>query len=140
MDKWLSFIALAVSVAGLIYQASRNRSTDQQTVITDLRASIKEQGEAITANSMRLVAVETRLSVFLSMVERNAAGVLHHPVTPRRDYLIDRYLDGELKPEELQEFVHVLQEAATDADKTAGERMAATMMLAALSAKRAVSG
>lgn len=101
-----------------LYQVSRDRRNDFTTL------SIK-----VGTQEVELAKLEAKISLFWSVMEKHAATILHHPVTPERDKLIDGYLAGKLTMEELQEFVHELDSIVNDKLLPSGDRLAATFLL-----------
>lgn len=80
----------------------------------------------------RILVLETRMSLFWSVMEQHAATILHHPTMFERDRLIDGYLAGTLEPEQLQEFMHLLEGVVQDNTQASGERLAASFLLLAI--------
>jgi hypothetical protein len=110
----LATAAIVVTVLGILYQAFFNKSQDSRNVLD------------------RLKEVETKVGLFWSMMEQHAAAILHHPITPDRDKLIDGYLAGTLSTDDAKLFAKDLNSLISDPSQASGERLAASFMLTAV--------
>ncbi len=85
----------------------------------------------------RIVAVETKVSLFWDTIAKDAAKILHtpHPMNFRRDQLLEKFVDGTINREELKELIEVLQKIIEGKDREFGERTAASTLLRAIEMK-----
>jgi hypothetical protein len=125
-----TIVGWVILLGGLVVFIVRLESKTRENCddIEDLKEATKD-GHALTN---RVTTLETKISLFWGLMEKQAATILHHPITPDRDKLIDGYLEGELSSEELQEFVHLLDSIVKDNNQSSGERMAAAFLLASI--------
>lgn len=89
------------------------------------------------AQERRLSAIETKIEIFWKIVEARALDILHHPTRPSLDKIIERrketFDDG--STEELDRYTDKLEDAIADPNLSPGEKMAATLALAAVVAR-----
>lgn len=104
MPSWVGIVISAtMSIIVFVYTISRNRQHDD----TDLR---KEIGDL----QSRMVALETKISVFWRGVSFSAAQVLHSPHNPELDELIEKFQHDQIDDQELRKFKGMLGEIAKD--------------------------
>lgn len=82
----------------------------------------------------RLVAIEVKIDVFWKNVAFDAAKILHtpHPENKRRDELLELFVEGKIKREELKELIIILKGILEDKLREFGERTAASNLLRAI--------
>lgn len=109
---------VAVGLSSLLYTVISKRGTDIQ--------GMKE----------RLSSVETKISLFWGVMEKQAAAILIKPTHYERDEMIERYLRGELNERETEEFIEMLQAINSDKNASPGDRLAAATLGAIVEIKK----
>ncbi len=122
----VSLIVNVIVVPMIAYMANR---------IKDERAAAKQQldgmREALDDLLSRVTKVEVQISVFWKDVSFDAARTLHkpHPEARPMDMLLERYMQGVIKDEQLIELKEKLRQKIQCEEADKGERTAASMML-----------
>lgn len=114
-----ALLSLMISASALLYGMTRQRRRDSTSI----------EG--------RLTALETKVDVFWRALAVDAAQILHSPdpEKARQDDLLDQFMAGGLRGAEMLELVQLLEEIREDHDALAGERLAASVVLQAITAR-----
>lgn len=85
----------------------------------------------------RLVSLEVKVSLYWETIAKNAAQILHtpHPENMRRDELLEKFVEANIKREELIELIGVLKNIIDEKTREFGERNAANTLLTAIKAQ-----
>lgn len=122
----VAIVGVAVSILALAY-----------TVVAARRANTTQLADRLARLAERLAKLETQVDVFWRGVTYDAARALHspHPEFARRDHLLERFMAGTLTGPEMRELVAALSRVREDHDATAGERLAAGVVLSSIEAQ-----
>jgi hypothetical protein len=126
----IALVACIATVASVFLTRSKDRG--------DAR---RAQAAAAAEQERRIAILETKMSVLWNGVSADLAAILHHPLPQyaERDRLLERFLDGDITPEELDRLRELLREAVGDIHTqtpTSGERVAASILLRMLEAEK----
>lgn len=92
----------------------------------------RDVGLDVVAIVQRISKLETSTDLAWKMLEMYAGKILHHPNTPQIDWYIDKNEVQGLTDVEAREFAEMLKNLV-ETSKSNNDRMAATLMLAAIS-------
>jgi len=90
--------------------------------------------EKAVSNESRLSTMETKLNLFWKIVEQNVLTVLHHPDREEIDRVIDSRMASMHSSEVGSDYIKSLKMLITNNHLTPGERVAASVALAAATA------
>jgi len=97
MEKYLPYLSILVAMSAIALSQLKTRG--------------------LAAVEVRLVAIETKVALYWSTIERNAAQLLHSPHRPELDRLLDKHLAGEtLSTAEAWELTRLLDELINQRD------------------------
>lgn len=90
--------------------------------------------KGVVESRERLARLETKVEVFWKSVALDAAKILHtpHPENARRDDLLEKFTDGSITREELEELIRTLNKIVEEKHREFGERTAASTLLRAI--------
>lgn len=129
----ISLLAVLVAAIGVVLSFYMFRSSINRT----MNENAAKVGERITV-------LETKMEVFWSGISLDLATVLHHPHPEfaERDNLLELFLAGDINESQLDRLRELLRHAVGDIDTespSAGERVAASILLRLLDAQAAIS-
>lgn len=86
--------------------------------------------------AQRVTSLETKVSLFWALIEKNMSQLLHSPHRPKLDTLLDKNISGEgLTKSEAIQLVSLLQKLIEGRELTPNESSWATLLMAATVAK-----
>lgn len=148
MDEYLRIIltALISAVIGSFIGGGFGAKSAFGALVNNLRdvfaakkehEKLAEEVAAFRPEIAKLNQIEVKVGVFWSIIEKEAAHMLHRDDTPEIDRLLDRLIDPrvEMDAEELGVLAKYMDDIKKDKNRSSGEQTAAILLKAAVFAR-----
>ena len=116
MEKYFPHISIAIAITVFVLAQFKTRS--------------------MSALEVRMITLETKVGLYWSAVEKNAAAILHSPHRPEMDKIWDKHLAGiPITQDEARQLVGMLQEIISTKDGNPNQLFMAQQVLQVTIAK-----